>query len=174
MTHVVVINGPAGVGKSTISGYLASLYPGSINVSGDSVRSFGPADAKDYLGPKSTYRASASLISDYIAMGARRVLFDYIFETRDAMECFCRFLPAATPVYFFTIWAPLDTVLYREATRPGREPLGDRVLQTYDSLNRNLHALGEIVENTSSLENVVARIENIIEVSKGIQAGSFQ
>jgi cytidylate kinase len=52
MTHVVVINGPAGVGKSTICKHLAGLFPGTIHVSGDAVRSFAPHDVKYWLGPR--------------------------------------------------------------------------------------------------------------------------
>jgi chloramphenicol 3-O-phosphotransferase len=173
LTHVVVINGPAGVGKTTISGHLANLYPGTINVSGDAVRSFGPLDAKDHLGPRSTYRAGGCLVAEYLAMGARRVLFDYVFETREAIESFCRCLPAMTPVYFFTIWAPLETVVGREAARPGRERLGDRVVQTYGALERNLRGLGSIVENMTSPEEAATAIRDTIKVSEGIHAGSL-
>lgn len=165
MAHVVVINGPAGVGKTTISKHLASSFPGTVSISGDAVRDFSPSDARDWLGPRSTYRASASLISSYLEMGARRVLFDYIFETRDSIEWFCGLLPEATPIHFFTVWAPLDTVVARETSRTGRERLGDRVLQTYEALHRNLHSLGAIVENTDAIEVVTERIGNMIQVS---------
>lgn len=93
------------------------------------------------------------------------MLFDYIFETRDSIEWFSGLLPAATPIHFFTVWAPLDTVVAREAARSGRERLGDRVLQTYEALHRNLHSLGEIIENTDAIEVVTERIGNMIQVS---------
>lgn len=168
MSHVVVINGPAGVGKTTICKHLASSFPGTISISGDAIRDFSPNDARDWLGPRSTYRASATLISSYLAMGARRILFDYVFETRDSMEWFCGLLPPNTPIHFFTIWAPLDTVVAREAARPGRERLGGRVLQTYEALHRNLHCLGEIVENTDAPESVTERIVSMIQMSDGM------
>src|SRR5262245_14233383 len=69
LAHLVVINGPAGVGKTTISRHLAGIYPGTINVSGDALLFFGPPDVRKYLGAGSTYRAAASLITSYLEMG---------------------------------------------------------------------------------------------------------
>lgn len=89
MTHLVVMNGPAGVGKTTLCKHLARLVPGTVCISGDALRSVSPADAKDWLGTRSTYRASAALVCSYLEMGARRVLLDYIFETREAFDWFC-------------------------------------------------------------------------------------
>lgn len=165
MTHVVVLNGPAGVGKTTICKHLAEVFPGTVAISGDAVREFSPGDARDWLGPRSTYRASASLISSYLEMGARRVLFDYIFETRDAFKTFCALLPERTPVHLFTIWAPLETVAAREAQRPNRERLGDRLIRTYEVIQRNLEHLGEVIQNTGSIEEVISRIDSAIQDS---------
>ncbi|NRP90716.1 hypothetical protein GFPCMMHI_06643 [Ensifer adhaerens] len=169
MAHIIVINGPAGVGKTTLCKHLANSFPGTVDISGDAVRDFSPIDAKDWLGPRSTYRASAALISSYLEMGARRVLLDYIFETHDSFEWFCSLLPTTTPIHLFTIWAPLDTVVAREASRPGRERLGDRVLQTYQALQRNLPFLGEIIENNDAVEVVAGRIDGLILKSAGMQ-----
>ncbi|WP_044531470.1 AAA family ATPase [Herbaspirillum sp. B65] len=165
MAHVVVLNGPAGVGKTTICKHLAQTFPRTVAISGDAVREFSPSDARDWLGPRSTYRASASLISSYLEMGAGRVLFDYIFETRDAFETFRDLLPEKTPVHLFTIWAPLETVIAREANRPNRERLGDRVIHTYEVMQRNLDYLGEIIQNTGSIEAVITRIDSMIQDS---------
>lgn len=165
MAHVVVLNGPAGVGKTTICKHFAEAFPGTVAISGDAVREFSPSDARDWLGPRSTYRASASLISSYLEMGARRVLFDYIFETGEAFETFRALLPEHTPVHLVTIWAPLETVIAREANRPNRERLGDRVIHTYENIQRNLDYLGEIIHNSMSIEAVITRIDSLIQDS---------
>ncbi|GAJ92294.1 hypothetical protein A6U85_20625 [Agrobacterium sp. 13-626] len=102
-------------------------------------------------------------------MGAKRILLDYIFEKRDSFEWFCGLLPVTIPIHLFTIWAPLDTVVAREASRPGRERLGDRVLQTYKALQCNLPFLGEIIENNDAIEVVARRIDRMIPTSAGLQ-----
>jgi hypothetical protein len=170
LADVVVINGPAGVGKTTISSLLAKSRPGTINISGDALRWFAPSDVRDHLGPGSTYRVGASLTATYLAMGAPRVLFDYVFDAPDKISRFCRSLPDMTRVYFFTVWAPLEVVVRREATRPGRERLGERTVETYRALERNLHALGDIIENAETAESAVAEILDKIAGSKGISA----
>ncbi|SES20529.1 AAA family ATPase [Rhizobium sp. NFR03] len=168
MTHLVVMNGPAGVGKTTLCKHLACLVPGTVCISGDALRSFSPADAKDWLGTRSTYRASAALVSSYLEMGARRVLLDYIFETREAFDWFCGHLSISIPIQLFTIWAPLDTVVIREASRLGRERLADRVLQTYQAMQRDLPSLGEVVHNIDAADVVASRVDALVRKSAGL------
>ena len=43
--EIVVLNGPAGVGKSTVSLHLRELVPGTVAIEGDSLRAFVPGDA---------------------------------------------------------------------------------------------------------------------------------
>lgn len=61
-----------GVGRSTVSRILANRWDGTINISGDALRHFAPANARDHLGAGSTYRAGAALVASYMQMGARR------------------------------------------------------------------------------------------------------
>ena len=173
MSHVVIINGPAGVGKTTITGILAPRLPGTVNVAGDDILHFAPADARAYLGPGSTYRAGGTLVKAYLEMNAPRVLFNYVFTEPSHVGAFCRWLAPATPVHLFTIWAPFDIVQQREATRPGREPLGARVLETYRALEQNLGDLGNIVANTGTPEDTVGQIIGIIGKRGGVPAGHF-
>jgi hypothetical protein len=48
-------------------------------------------------------------------------------------------------VSVFTLWAALDVVQRREASRAGRAPLGDRVAACHAAMEPNLAGLGEIV-----------------------------
>ncbi|MGY4748297.1 hypothetical protein ACVNHC_00375 [Pannonibacter sp. Q-1] len=173
MTHVVIINGPAGVGKTSVSLKLAGMLPGTINISGDAIRWFAPPDAGQYLGPGSTYRAGASLTSAYLGMGAPRIIFEYVFDAAEKISRFCRWLPPDTPVYLFTIWAPIEAVIEREATREGREPLGDLTIQTYRAFERNLRSLGCMVQNTISPEVAASEIFTKITETEGRPAARF-
>jgi predicted kinase len=148
--QVLVINGSAGVGKTTIGRALARRSPGTIHISGDAVRSFAPANTRDHLGPGSTYRAAAALAASYLDMGAARVLVDYVFDRAETIELFRRGLSAGIAFHVFTLWAPLDEVIHRETTRVGRERMGDAVTKTYEALEHNLAGLGRIIANTGS------------------------
>lgn len=173
MTHVVIINGPGGVGKTTVSAKLARMLPGTINISGDTIRWFAPPDVGKYLGNGSTYRAGASLTSAYLAMGAPRVIFEYVFDSSEKVSRFCEGLPSDTLTYLFTIWAPIAAVVEREASRDGREPLGDLAVETYRAIERNLSCLGHTVQNTVSAEASALEIFKRITETEGKSAAEF-
>ena len=162
MSHVVVINGPAGVGKTTVSRILARRHPGAINIAGDALRHFAPEDVRHSLGPGATYRAGAALTTAYLAMGATKVLFEYVFDDAKKLDLFCSGLPDKTPVSVFTLWAPIDRVIDREANRVERERLGDLVLRTYQAIERNLRLLGQVIPNTETPELTAQTISEAI------------
>jgi chloramphenicol 3-O-phosphotransferase len=154
--HIILLNGPAGVGKSSVAAHLAVLAPGSVSIRGDDLRAFAPADARTHLGPGSTYRAGATLAAAYLDMGAPRVIFEYVFEGPSQVELFRRAVPSL-PVYLFTLWAPLEVIQAREEQRPNRRRLGGRVEGCYRALEANLEQLGVVVPTTDLSPEQVAQ-----------------
>jgi predicted kinase len=146
MGHVVVLNGPPGVGKTTVARLLSALVRGAVCVHGDDLRAFAPADACEHLGHGSTYRAAGALAGAYILMGAPLVIIDYVFARPSHVAHFRRALPVDVPVHLFTLWAPLGVVFARERRRAGRTRLGLAVAETYLEMQQNLGALGHLVE----------------------------
>lgn len=143
---IVIINGPPGVGKTTVSNALAKLRPGTVCIHGDDLRAFAPEDAKTHLGGGSTYRAGATLACTYLTMGAPIVLFDYCFLCPRHLDHFARRVEPGTPMRVFTLWAPLATVQARERARVGRVPLGAAVEECYREIAEHADALGTIVD----------------------------
>jgi hypothetical protein len=84
---------------------------------------------------------------------------------------FCRWLAPETTVHVFTIWAPLEVVLQREATRAQREPLGQRVIETYATLQESLSQLGWLIENLRTPDEAADEIERILGAHPGRKAG---
>jgi predicted kinase len=169
--HVIVLNGPAGVGKSTVSQHLRELLPGTVAIEGDALRSFVPGNARDYLGGGSTYRAAATLTNAYLAMGAPRIVFDYVFSHRAHLDYFRTALGSAeVPVYLFTLWAPLEVVVAREGARSGRRPLGAAVKECHAEIEQNLAQLGHVVENP---DGAVGRLAEQIHELVGARVGHW-
>jgi hypothetical protein len=143
---IIVINGPPGVGKTTVSKALSKLRAGTVCIHGDHLRAFAPEAARTHLGGGSTYRAAGALVSAYFAMGAPRVIFDYCFLRPRHLQYFTNSLPTDVPLHVFTLWASLPRVQSRERGRQGRTPLGEAVGECHREIEEYLGELGTTVD----------------------------
>ncbi len=160
MAEIVIINGPPGVGKTTVARLLAGLLPGTVCIRGDDLRAFAPTDARQHMGGGSTYRAAAALATQYLTMGAPRVIFDYVFLRPAHLGYFLHALgvSAETSVHMFTLWGPLELVQARERQRVGREPLGAAVEECWREIAANRPVLGECLDNTAGVAEDTAQL----------------
>jgi predicted kinase len=158
MAEVVIINGPPGVGKTTVSKILADLLPGTVCISGDDLRAFAPNNAREHLGGGSTYRGAAALAIAYLGMGATRIVVDYVFLRRSHVAYFRESLGSLdVPQSMFTLWAPLDVVQSRERGRVARSPLGAAVEECWNEIENNKAILGEFIDTTAVVPAEIAR-----------------
>jgi len=158
MAEVLIISGPPGVGKTTVSRILAELLPGTVCIRGDDLRAFAPKNAREHLGGGSTFRAAAVLAKAYLAMGAARIVVDYVFLRRSHVAYFREGLGSPEPpIHMFTLWAPLDVVQSREQERVARSPLGPAVEECWNEIERNKAILGEFIDNAAVEPDEVAR-----------------
>ena len=162
---VLVVNGPPGVGKTTVSRALARRHPGTVSIHGDDLRAFAPEDAATHLGAGSTYRAAATLVAAYRGMGAERVIFDYCFLDERHLAHFRDGLAPGTEIRIVTLWAPLAVVERREQGRSedpvsGRSPLREKVAECWHRIEANRAALGEFVDaSRASVEELASRLD---------------
>ena len=160
--HILLLNGPAGVGKTTVARQLAALHPGTVRIEGDALRGFAPAGARTHLGPGSTYRAGAALAASYLEMGASRVIFDYLFPSPAQVAHFQRSAPAKVPLHLVTLWAPLEIVRAREGGRPNRLRLGARFEPGYRAMEANLGRFAVVSTADLSPKQVAARVQALV------------
>jgi len=158
MPEVIVINGPPGIGKSSVTAQLRTLAPGTVAISGAELRAFAPPDARAHLGGGATYRVAGALASAFMQLGAQRVLFEYEFLRASQLAYFRDALSVPAELHVFTLWAPLECVAERsgspKAARSQRLDLAD----CYREMAMNLSQLGEIIDTERRSSAEVARL----------------
>jgi chloramphenicol 3-O-phosphotransferase len=162
--RVLILNGPPAVGKTSVARLMHGRVAGAVCVHGDDLRAFVPDAAAAHLGGGSTYRAAAALVREYVAMGARALVFDYCFLNARHVEHFRDALGDGIETTLVTLWAPLDVVRARDARRaslPGaaREALGEKVDECRRSMDANRADLGEFHDvGTQSPDALAAKL----------------
>ena len=170
-SKIVIINGPAGVGKTTISRKLAEFGENSACIHGDDFKGYIINRNIDTVESGLGYKNGATVAANFVNGGYDLVIFDYVFEEAAYLQKFIDNINVECMVYLFTLWTDENTVVHREIKRSGRERLGPRVLECYSTMKTALDQLGLIVDTTHKLPNDIANgIWNKIKSGEGIIA----
>lgn len=144
---LLVLNGPAGVGKSTLAARLAAARSASAHVRGDdlkrvTVRAPGSATAGI------TYRTGGRVCRELLESGYRFVVFDFVFNRAEALELFWASVDTGLAYRgsVITLWAEPATLADRRRGR--EEPAEYRALMdaSHDTLVRRLGDFGTVVQ----------------------------
>lgn len=153
--RVVLLNGPAGVGKTTVARRLAATARNGVCIHGDDIKSFVVRRESGAVPNGMTYAAGAVLADLYLTAGYDLVVFEFVFSNGGNVARFREALTTDVPVRLLTLWAPLDIVQARESARSDRERLGERVTECWRELHSNLEQLGTLVDAERPLDDVV-------------------
>ncbi len=152
---VVLLNGPAGVGKTTVGRELAASARNGVCIHGDDLKGFVVSRDLESVQTGLTYVGCAALADVFIKAGYDLVVVDFIFSSRRDVQRLLGALTCGARVLLFTLWAPMATVAARETARTGRPQLGDRVAECWNELAAHLDELGVVVDALASPEEIV-------------------
>jgi chloramphenicol 3-O-phosphotransferase len=156
VSRVILLNGPAGVGKTTVGRMLAGRAPNGACIHGDDLKEFIVSRQAGAVSTGLAYVNGASIAANFVEAGYELVVFDFVFERGEYVDRFLRTFSLAVPVHLFTLWAPLETVAARERLRSDRDRLGDRVVACYETITRNRDALGIFIDTEGATPEAIA------------------
>ena len=108
-----MVNGPAGVGKTTLGRRLAATARNGACVHGDDLKRFVVAREPDTVALGLSYVGGAALADVFLDAGYDLVVFEFVFPRGVHVERFLRALRSGVPVHLVTLWAPLATIVER-------------------------------------------------------------
>ncbi len=159
MSRVVILNGPAGVGKTTVGRLLAGRVANGVSIEGDALAGFIVNRVPGTVGEGLGYENGATIAANFVRAGYDLVVFEHCFEEHAHVKRFLDAYTGAAAVFLFTLWAPLAVVERRERARVGRRRLGDRVAACHAAIEEHLGELGDVVDATGDPVDVAALID---------------
>lgn len=153
---VLIINGPAGVGKSTIARRIATRAPNAACIAGDDLKRFVVNRAEPptvQLGL--TYVGAAALTDVFLSARYDLVVIDFVFEHPRHIQRYTQALTTPAQILPLTLWAPLDVVAHRHQQR-------DRPGQSHDSAARSWHAIAEHLDELGAVIDAHGTIEQTL------------
>jgi cytidylate kinase len=162
---IVIINGPCGIGKTTLAWELNSRFERSVMLDGDFIGAVHPFEIYDEERVAYLYRTLQHLIKYHVAAGGyQNFVINYVFETPESLAELCALLDGlAGEVRTFRLVASDDAM---QARIRGREVESDSSQEWYLNRYKELVAiqtaaakrgdLGEVIDTTNHLPPEVA------------------
>lgn len=162
---VLIINGPCGVGKSTISNHLENALESCVHISGDAVHCF---IVNSEIIPEHvavTDKNIESLVKNYKEAGFKNIIIDNVYENAAHLTRIKLGLGQYdSNIISVLLYCELQENIRRDANRVLDDICGaERVTYLHNQLYDQGNSLGEIVDVTNiSCQEAVNKIKEII------------
>lgn len=124
---IIVLNGPLGIGKSTLAESLMERIDGCAMLDGDHLVALHPEpdDAREHL-----HGALALLVEHHRRIGIRHFVIDHYWDSADALaDLQARLCEDGEPFHCFLLMLPEDENLRRIETRQKARAIDERAFE---------------------------------------------
>ena len=167
---IIVLNGPLGIGKSTLGEALAESIEGCVFLNGDGLTAANPRppDEIAYL-----HATIALLVAHHMRHGYRHFVVDHFWKDAEEIDDLRSRLLEVDPeadVRCFLLTLPLDENLRRIERRQGARALDEReferrtVVEERNALARHSQGLGEPLDVSAAPEEIVVELRARLEI----------
>jgi len=160
---VIIINGPSGVGKSTVSHIFSREIRRGVHIDVDILRHLVANHRLTHEQVHLAYRNAAALANNFLAEGYT-VIVDGVFPKGGDLAAFRRALdnPRAG-VYVYTLSGKLPVIQLREAMKMGSDSYRKRVSKLHRTMEAERRRLGVTIDTTDlSIMETVAKIKDLL------------
>ena len=145
---IIIINGPSGVGKSTVSHILSRSVKKGVHIDVDILRHLVAEHRLTRGQIDLAYRNAAALTDNFLEAGYM-VIVDGVFPTGKDLGIFCRALKTRNAaVYGYTLSGDVQVLQQREEMKTGSGKLRQHVRKLHNSMHADAGNLGVFVDTT--------------------------
>jgi len=156
---IIVINGPSGVGKTTVARKLCELHQDSICIHGDSIKEFIVNRNNIKIEKQLAYKIGAMLIKKYIESGYTFVVFEFVFEKNDYIQLVKNLL-INMDIKVLTLWDELESIIKKAKKRKNPTLSITRVIECYNTMKVNIKDMdAEIIFHSNDIDSTINKIE---------------
>jgi hypothetical protein len=153
--RLVLLNGPAGIGKTAIGRRLAQRAPSGACIGGDELKSFVVRrDDPSVVSLGLSYLGGAALADVFLRAGYELVVFEHARQ----VQRFAAALSSAHHPCLLTLWAPLDVVIARHRRRDRVGQDEQRARACWETMSANLPELGQIIDASGDTERTLSEV----------------
>lgn len=163
---VIILNGPCGVGKTTLSKQLAKQLVNSVHIIGDEVHNFIVDSKINKEHIEVTNQNIVALTSNFLNYGFMNIIIDYVYEEESVLQEVVHTIQKMDPeVIAICITCSLKENIIRNKSRADADIMDEgRVKELNEILRRENNNVGILLDTSNlSIENSLSQLLKLIE-----------
>lgn len=115
---IVIVNGPLGIGKTSVSWLLLERFPRAVLLEGDYIAAIQPFDYYNQTDLDYAYRTFGLLAAHHVAHGISNIVCNWVWESAEQLARVRRELGVvALPICTYRLWCAPDVIAERVRRR---------------------------------------------------------